>query len=118
MIATLISLNIHSTDIGNSYLNAPTREKVHTTNYQGHIAVITWALYGLKSSGAAWRARFAGTLQHLEYKSSLAIPNVWLRHAIKPIRAYYYEYIFVYIDDILVLSIHPEQTMATLAKFY
>jgi len=115
LIAALNDLDILSADIGNAYLNAPMREKVHTTcgpefgqNDHGHIAVITRALYGLKSSGAAWRAMFAGTLQDLGYKSSLADPDVWLRPAIKPNGAHYYEYIFVCVDDILVISLHPE----------
>ncbi len=125
LIAALNDLNILSADIGNAYLNAPTKEKVHTTcglefghNYVGCIAVITRALYGLKSSGAAWRNMFAGTLQDLQYKSSLADPDVWLRPAVKPNGEHYYEYIFVYVDDILVLSLHPKQTMTTLAKSY
>jgi hypothetical protein len=85
LIATLNDLDILSADIGNAYLNAPTKEKVHTTcgmefghEYLGCIAVITPTLYGLKSSGAAWRNMFAGTLQDLQYKSSLADPDVWL----------------------------------------
>jgi hypothetical protein len=85
LIAALNDLDILSADIGTAYLNAPTREKVHTTcgiefgvPAQGCIAVIVRALYGLKSSGAAWRAMFAGTLQDLQYKSSLADPDVWL----------------------------------------
>jgi hypothetical protein len=61
---------------------------------------------------------FAGTLQDLQYRSSLADPDVWLRPAVKPDGEHYYEYIFVYVDDILVVSLQPEQTMNTLAKFY
>jgi hypothetical protein len=51
---------------------------------------------------------FAGTLQDIQYKSSLADPDVWLRAATKANGEHYYEYIFVYVDDILVLSTHPE----------
>ncbi len=125
LIAALNDLEILSADIGNAYLNAPMKEKVHTTcgiefgqTFLGCIAVITRALYGLKSSGAAWRAMFAGTLQDLQYKLSLADPDVWLRPAVKPNGEHYYEYIFIYVDDILVISLHPDQTMKTLAEFY
>jgi hypothetical protein len=125
LIAALNDLDILSADIGNAYLNASTREKVHTTcgiefgqPDQGCIAIITHALYGLKSSGAAWRTMFAGTLQDLQFRSTLADADVWLRPAVKPSGEHYYEYIFVYVDDILVISIAPEQTMTTLAKFY
>ncbi len=61
LIAALNDLDILSADIGNAYLNAETKEKVHTicgpefgALYQGRVAVIHKALYGLKSSGAAW----------------------------------------------------------------
>ncbi len=94
--------NILAADVGNAYLNATTKEKVHTTcglefgqNYVGRIAVIYKALYGLKSSGAAWRKMFAGTLYDLGFKSSLADPDVWMRPAIHHGKQYY-EYIFVY----------------------
>ncbi len=125
LIAALNELDILSADIGNAYLNAPTKEKVHTTcgmefghEYLGCISVIRRALYGLKSSGAAWRNMFAGTLQDLQYKSSLADPDVWFRPAAKANGEQYYEYIFVYVDDILVISQYPERTMNTIATFY
>jgi len=46
-------------------------------NYKGKPVLIVCALYGLKSSGAAWRAHLATTLTHLGYTSSLADPDVW-----------------------------------------
>lgn len=61
---------------------------------------------------------FAGTLQDLQYKSSLADPDVWLQPAVKPDGEHYYEYIFIYVDDVLVILLHPEHTINTLAKFY
>jgi len=42
---------------------------------------IVHALYGLKSSGAAWRAHFAQTLSELGFKSSLADPDVLMEPA-------------------------------------
>ena len=56
-------VNILATDTSNAYLNAPAREKVYTTagpefgaELIGKSVLIVQALYGLKSSGAAWRA--------------------------------------------------------------
>jgi hypothetical protein len=69
------------------------------------------ALYGLKSSGAAWRAHLAGTLQSLGFISSLADPDVWYREATKPDGFQYYEYLLAYVDDILVLSHDPVTIM-------
>jgi hypothetical protein len=60
LIVALNDIDILSGDIGNAYLQAHTREKVHTIcgmeigqNYHGRFAIIRRALYGLKSSGAA-----------------------------------------------------------------
>jgi hypothetical protein len=61
---------------------------------------------------------FAGILQDLQFKSSLADPDVWLWPAVKSNGEWYYEYISVYVDDILVISVHPDQMIKTLAKFY
>ena len=59
-VAALNKLDVLVADIGNAYLNADCREKVYTiagpefgSNAGKHI-VITRALYGLKSSGAAY----------------------------------------------------------------
>jgi hypothetical protein len=42
------------------------------------------ALYGLKSSGAAFRSKLAGVLHDMNYRLSLADPDVWMRPATKP----------------------------------
>jgi len=125
LIAALNDLNILSADIGNAYLNADTKEKVHTLcgpefgpQYIGRIAVIQKALYGLKSSGTAWHSKFSGTLNDLHFSSSLADPDVWFRPATKQSREKYYEYIFVYIDEILVLSIAPDEIIKTIGQSY
>jgi len=75
-------------------------------------------LYGLKSSGAAWRAHLANTLRQLGYKSCLADPDVWMRPATKPDGFQYYEYVLVYVDDVLVLSHQAVLTMKALEEFY
>ena len=60
LIAALNDLDILAADIGNAYLNAATKERVWTTagkefgSREGEMVVIVCALYGLKSSGAAW----------------------------------------------------------------
>jgi hypothetical protein len=109
-LAALNDVDILAADIGNAYLNADCREKVHTTlgvefgqNMVSKTAIICKALYGLKSSGAAWRAHLAATLYDLQYCSSLADPDVWLRPNVKTNGDTYYEYVIVYVDDILVI---------------
>jgi hypothetical protein len=122
LIAALNDIGILSADIGNAYLNAYTKEKVHTEcglefghEFVGRIAIIVHALYGLKSSGAAWRSL---CLSDLEFKSCLADRDVWLREAVKPTGEKYYKYIFAYVDDLLVLSHKPELIMNTISDSY
>jgi hypothetical protein len=87
-------------------------------NYQGRFAIIHRALYGLKSSGAAWQTQFVGTLSDLGFTSSLADPDVWMRPATKKDNHKYYEYIFVYDDDLLVLSEDPSHKMKGISEIY
>ena len=81
-IAALNDLEVMACDIGNAYLNAPCREKLWTTagpefrSEAGSVMTISRALYGLKSSGAAWRAKFADTLRSMGYKPTEADPDV------------------------------------------
>jgi hypothetical protein len=87
LLAALNDLDILATDIGSTYLNAPTQEKLYSTagkefgSHEGETIVIVHALYGLKSGGAAWRAHLANTLISLGFTSCLADPDVWLRSA-------------------------------------
>jgi len=125
LLAMLNDVNILTTDIGNAYLNAKSREKVYTTagpefgaEFQGHPVLIVRALYGLKTSGAAWRAHLANTLHLLGYKSCLTDPDVWFCPARKTDGFECYEYVLVYVDDLLVLSHQGEKTMKALQDFY
>jgi hypothetical protein len=73
--------------------------------------------YGLKSSGAAWRTHFANTLHELGFPSCLANHNVWLRPATKPDGFKYYDYILVFIEDLLVHSNQPILIMKGLEEY-
>lgn len=124
LLAALNDLDILAADIGNAYLNAPTQEKVYSTagkefgSHEGETIIIVRALYGLKSSSAAWRAHLAGTLVSLGFISCLADPDVWLRPATKPDGTTYYEYLLAYVDDILVLSTNPQNIMDGISSVY
>ena len=59
------------------------------------------ALYGLKSSGAAFRAHLAETLYDIGLLLNKADPDVWYRPAVNPNGIEYCEYILYYVDDIL-----------------
>ena len=90
-IAALNNLKVLGCDIQNAYLTAPVREKIWTKagaefgDDQGKIMLVVRALYGLKSSGAAFRAFLAETLASLKYTPSFADPDVWLNFGCKPV---------------------------------
>jgi hypothetical protein len=122
LLAALNDLDIQSGDIENAYLTAPCRERCWTRagpefgHEQGKIFIVTQALYGLKSSGAAFRAFLAETLDKIGFKSSIADPDVWLRAATKPDGEEYYEYILCYVDDILSISHDAKATMKAIER--
>jgi hypothetical protein len=77
----------------------------------GSVMIVKKALYGLKSSGAAFCAHLAETLNNLNYKSTKANPDVWIRPGVKPDGFKYYEMLLVYVDDVLCISHDPTATM-------
>ena len=116
-LAALNDLELLSGDIENAYLSAPCREKVWLRagpefgELEGRILIVQKALYGLKSSGAAFRSFLAEALDDIGFKSSIADPDVWMRAATKPDGEAYYEYILCYVDDILCISHDAERPM-------
>jgi hypothetical protein len=49
----------------------------------------------------------AKKLDEMGFKSSVADPDVWLRPASRADSEQYYEYILMYVDDILAISADP-----------
>lgn len=118
-------LDILAADIGNAYLQAPVREKVHTTagpefgpHNIGKTVIVVRAMYSLKSSGAAWHAKLSETLCSMEFTPSYADPDVWYKAAVRDDGFEYYQYILVYVDDILIIAHKPMPIMTTIQKAY
>jgi len=113
MLVKLNGLEMIMTDIGNAYLNAEVTEKYYAIagpefgELQGCTVVIVRALCGLKSAGAAWNHHLANKLMQLKFKPVPADPDVWRRAHVKSDGTKYYEYVFVYVDDLLCLSVDP-----------
>ena len=82
LISGLNDLNVLAGDVANAYLNAKCRDEiwfeggVETVEDRGKGLIVTRALYGIESSGAAWRADLAATLHDLKFTSSQADPDV------------------------------------------
>ena len=91
LLAALNGLDIMAADIGNAYLNTPVRERIYIIcgtefgpEFKGRKAKIVKALYGLKSSGAAWRSFLSECLhESLSFTPCRADNDVWIRPAQK-----------------------------------
>jgi Reverse transcriptase (RNA-dependent DNA polymerase) len=101
-LAELNDPQLWATDIGNAYLEAYTTETVYIVGgpefgeREGHILVISNALYGLCSSKARWHARFADFIRELGFFPCKAELDIWMRK-----KGSTYEYIAVYADDLV-----------------
>ena len=108
-LAELNRLKLWSTDIGNAYLEAKTKEKVYIIGgpefgeRHGSTLLISRALYGMRSSGARWHDRFYDVLVSEGFILSKAETDIWMRD-----KGDHYEYIAVYVDDLIIASKDPE----------
>ena len=109
-LAALNILQVMSCDIQNAYLMADCQVKIWMCaghefgSGQGSIMSVRKAMYGLKSSGAAFQAHLAETLHDIGFCPTRAAPDVWRQPAKKANGKEYYEYILCYVDDLLVVS--------------
>jgi hypothetical protein len=117
--AELNGLSTMVGDISSAYLEAITKEKVCFTagpefgHLAGHTFIIEKALYGLRTSGASWHQRFADTLRDFGYTPCLADHDVWIKNC-----GTHYEYICVYVDDIMHMSKEPQLFFDALEQKY
>jgi hypothetical protein len=108
--AALNDLDVLVCDIEGAYLTAKCREKIWITagvefgSEAGATMIVKMALYGLKSSGAAFRSKLAGVLDDLQYKPTYADPDVWIKPGVKADGYKYYEMVLVYVNGVMVIS--------------
>ena len=106
-------------DIGNAYLEAFTKEKVYFIAgkefgpLEEHILKIVKALYGLQTSGARFHEKLADTLRNMGFTPSLADPDLWIREVEDC-----YEYICVYVDDLMAIMKDPQKFFDPLKEKY
>jgi len=124
ILASLNDLNILTADVAGAYLNAPCAEKVYTVlgeefgDYAGRKAIIKMALYGLKSAGYSWRSFCARVLREELNFYPCRADNVWHRAAREENGNRYYEYLFIYTDDIIVISEKPRRILVNINKHF
>ena len=104
-LAKLNNLEVWGADIGNAYLEAKTKEKLYVVagpefeELEGHILVIYKALYRLKSSGLRGSQKIHDIMLDMGFSPCKADPCVWLRKAKCATK---YEYVAIYVDDLLI----------------
>ena len=71
--------------------------------YAGHTLLIYKAQYGLKSSGKCWHDKLYDILTNAGFFPSKADEDIWMKDC-----GDHYEYIAVYVDDLLIASKNPQ----------
>jgi hypothetical protein len=105
--------------VGNAYLEAKTKEKVYIVGgpefgeLEGHILIIYKALYGLRTSGLCWHQRFAGVLRSMGFFPCKIETDIWIRETDG-----HYEYVAVYVDDIMIAAKQPVKIIHALETQY
>ena len=127
LLAALNDLDILAGDMGNAYLNASCKEKVHVIvkgdlfgpEHEGKRAVIVRALYGLKSAGNAWRHHLANEIRNtLRCIPCKADQDIYMKPKTKNDGTTYYLHIVVYVDNILCIEENPKETMSRIGEIY
>ena len=118
-LSELNNLELWGADVSSAYLEAKTNEKVYFVagdefgDKRGHTMVINKALYGLRTSGLRWHEKFADILRDIGFYQSKGEPDIWMRS-----NGETYEYIGVYVDDLAIAAIHPEEIIKILQQHH
>ena len=118
-LAELKELEAWTTNIGNAYLEAKTKEKLCIVagpefgDLEGHTLLVHKALYGLKSSGLRWHERFADCLRQIGFQPCKAEPDIWMRR-----NNDVYKYVAVYVDDLTIVAKDPNKFVDDLKNTY
>jgi Reverse transcriptase (RNA-dependent DNA polymerase) len=78
---------------------------------EGRTLLVEKALYGLRSSGLCWYQRFADVLRAMGFIPSKAKADIRMRESNN-----LYEYIAVYVDDLLIVARIPKEIVRKLKE--
>ena len=113
LIADANGLIVIAADVCNAYLNGFTKEKLYSQidygKLKGKWLIISKALYGLKTSAARWADAIAEILRQIGFLPSYADTEIWMRD-----KGNYYEYIAVYVDDLIIAAKNPMEIIKEL----
>ena len=117
-------LDVQAADISNAYLNAPCRELIWIVAGQefgsdeGCVMKDVRLWYSLKRSGTSCHAMLSQTMTDMEYTRCKADHDVWYCPAVKPNGFEYYEYVLIFVDNILNISKDTKATVETIGTLY
>ena len=120
LVEALNDLEVMGSDIHNAFISAPNLDKhwIRTgTEFgaeQGKVFIFVHVLYVLKSASTDFQYFMAKKLDEANFKSCVADPDVWLRPAVRPDGTEYYEYILMYVDNILEISVDATKILKSL----
>ena len=113
--ASLNGLSVYGVDIQNAYLQAPSSEKYYIIcgaefgfENAGKKALIVRALYGGKSAGADYWRHLRKAMTEMHFMPCKSDPDVWMRPGTKENGTTYWQYVLLYVDDILAIMEDPE----------
>ena len=124
LIAALNDLNVWAAIIGNEYLNANCKKRIwaKASNKfgadEGKSMTIVKALYGLKSSGTAWRNLLPSSIKEMDFTSLKADPDLYYWAQVKKNRENYRDCLLVYVDGILCVSEDMKPIMTEVGRQY
>ena len=120
-IALSEGLKIVTTDIGNAFIQAFTKEKIWSRcgnefgEKTGCVVEVKKALYGLATSARQWSLALGDTLKSFGFTPSRADPDLWIKMSNDKT---HYEYIATHVDDLIIASKNPLFYINELKKSY
>jgi hypothetical protein len=116
-----MDLPVIGADIWIAYLQAPSSEKHYIIcgpefgiENEGCVGIICCALYGGKVAGQDFWHHLRNCMGHLGFSSLRGNPDIWMRLSKHTSTGeVYYEYVLLYVDDVLVISERAEKVLRT-----
>ena len=116
--AALNGIPVTAADIRNAYLQAPASEKHYIIcgaefglEHMGKRALVKRALYGGKVAGRDYWEHLRECMDFMGFKSSYGDPELWMRPGHKADGTEYWEYVLLYVDDVLVISVNGDNVL-------
>lgn len=115
MLADANKMEVVAADVGNAFLYGHTKAKLYSVagpefgEFAGCTLVIVKSIYGLRTSAARWHEAFSEQLRKFGYFPCKIDPDLWIID-----KGDHYEYICVYVDDLIIISKDPMELIGKL----